>query len=179
MNFRKNLQHKFPKMRGGVKGRLELFRKFIRFGRGRRPLVPCVLWMICALPRSPFFMQGTCCLFFNTNQVSWEHECLQEQSRRRLQVLMLKTRNIVRVAPASTVGEIFLWNNPADREALGLSREGAEPLNKVAVATSYPISHPIPSHPIPSHPIPCIPFLENPASPQKHRGTESCPHPST
>ena len=41
------------------------------------------------------------------------------------------------------VGEIFLWNNPADREALGLSREGAEPLNKVAVATSYPISHPM------------------------------------
>ena len=64
------------------------------------------------------------------------------------------------------VGEIFLWNNPADREALGLSREGGEPLNKVAVATSYPISHP-------------IPFSENPASPQKHRGTESCPHPST
>ena len=39
MNFRKNLQHNFPKMRGGrgVKGRLELFRKFIRFGRGMRP----------------------------------------------------------------------------------------------------------------------------------------------
>ena len=34
MNFRKNLQHNFPKMRGGrgVKGRLELFRKFTRFG---------------------------------------------------------------------------------------------------------------------------------------------------
>ena len=120
----RNPRYNFPKMRGGVKGRLELFRKFIRFGRGRRPLVPCVLWMICALPRSPFFMQGTCCLFFNTNQVSWEHECLQEQSRRRLQVLMLKTRNIVRVAPASTVGEIFLWNNPADREALQLSLIG-------------------------------------------------------
>ena len=31
--FRKNLQYDFPKMRGGgVKGRLELFRKFIRFG---------------------------------------------------------------------------------------------------------------------------------------------------
>ena len=28
----KNLQHNFPKMRGGVKGRLELFRKFILFG---------------------------------------------------------------------------------------------------------------------------------------------------
>ena len=38
MNFRKNLQHNFPKMRGGVKGRLEHFRKFIRFGRGKRPL---------------------------------------------------------------------------------------------------------------------------------------------
>ena len=25
-------------MRGGVKGRLEIFRKFIRFGRGKRPL---------------------------------------------------------------------------------------------------------------------------------------------
>ena len=37
MNFRKNLQHNFPKMRGGVKGRLELFRKFIRFGRGKLP----------------------------------------------------------------------------------------------------------------------------------------------
>ena len=36
MNFRKKLQHNFPKMRG-VKGRLELFRKFIRFGRGMLP----------------------------------------------------------------------------------------------------------------------------------------------
>ena len=35
----KNLQHDFPKMRGGgVKGRLELFRKFIRFGMGMLPL---------------------------------------------------------------------------------------------------------------------------------------------
>ena len=33
----KKLQHNFPKMRG-VKGRLELFRKFIRFGWGRLPL---------------------------------------------------------------------------------------------------------------------------------------------
>ena len=35
----KNLQHNFPKMRGGggVKGHLELFRKFIRFGRGKLP----------------------------------------------------------------------------------------------------------------------------------------------
>ena len=31
MNFGKNPQHDFPKMRGGVNGRLELFRKFIRF----------------------------------------------------------------------------------------------------------------------------------------------------
>ena len=38
MNFGTNPQHDFPKMRGGVKGRLELFRKFIRFGRGRLPL---------------------------------------------------------------------------------------------------------------------------------------------
>ena len=40
MNFEENVQHNFPKMRGegGVKGRLELFRKFIRFGRGMRPL---------------------------------------------------------------------------------------------------------------------------------------------
>ena len=38
--FQKKLQHNFPKMsgEGGVKGRLELFRKFIRFGRGMRPL---------------------------------------------------------------------------------------------------------------------------------------------
>ena len=35
----KNTQHDFPKMRGGVDGRLELFRKFIRFGRGRLPLL--------------------------------------------------------------------------------------------------------------------------------------------
>ena len=34
----KNPQHDFPKMRGGVKGRSELFRKFIRFGRVRLPL---------------------------------------------------------------------------------------------------------------------------------------------
>ena len=39
----KNLQHNFPKMRGGVKGRLELFRKFIRFGGGRLPLVSNLL----------------------------------------------------------------------------------------------------------------------------------------
>ena len=38
MNFRKNLQHNFPKNEGGgINGRLELFRKFIRFGRGMRP----------------------------------------------------------------------------------------------------------------------------------------------
>ena len=37
MNFGKNLQHNFLKMRGGVKGRLELFRKFIRFGVARLP----------------------------------------------------------------------------------------------------------------------------------------------
>ena len=33
MNFRKKLQYNFPKMSGGgVKGRLQLFRKFISFG---------------------------------------------------------------------------------------------------------------------------------------------------
>ena len=38
MNFRKNLQYDFPKNEGGgVKDRLELFRKFIRFGRGKLP----------------------------------------------------------------------------------------------------------------------------------------------
>ena len=38
--FRKKLQYDFPKMRGGgVKGRLELFRKFIRFGVARLPLL--------------------------------------------------------------------------------------------------------------------------------------------
>ena len=37
MNFGKNPQHDFPKMRG-VNGRLELFRKFIRFGRAQLPL---------------------------------------------------------------------------------------------------------------------------------------------
>ena len=35
----KKAQHDFPKMRGeGVKGRLELFQKFIRFGTLTRPL---------------------------------------------------------------------------------------------------------------------------------------------
>ena len=34
----KKAQHDFPKMRGGVKGRLELFQKFIRFGRVILPL---------------------------------------------------------------------------------------------------------------------------------------------
>ena len=33
-----NPQYNFPKMRGGVKGRLELFQKFIRFGVVRLPL---------------------------------------------------------------------------------------------------------------------------------------------
>ena len=80
--------------------------------------------MICdslqgiALPRLKYFH-----LFFN--QISC---CLGEVS--------------LATAAWVAVGEIFLWNNPADREALGLSREGAEPLNKVAVATSYPISRP-------------------------------------
>ena len=80
--------------------------------------------MICdslqgiALPRLKYFH-----LFFN--QISC---CLGEVS--------------LATAAWVAVGEIFLWNNPADREALGLSREGGEPLNKVAVATSYPI----PSH---------------------------------
>ena len=34
----RNPQYDFPKMRGGVKGRLELFRKFIRFGDAVCPL---------------------------------------------------------------------------------------------------------------------------------------------
>ena len=38
MNFRKILQYDFPKIEGGVKDRLELFRKFIHFGGGRHPL---------------------------------------------------------------------------------------------------------------------------------------------
>ena len=38
MKSGKNLQYDFLKMRGGVKGRLELFRKFIRFGGHKRPL---------------------------------------------------------------------------------------------------------------------------------------------
>ena len=33
----KNLQYNFPKMRGGVKGRLEFFQKFTRFGSGILP----------------------------------------------------------------------------------------------------------------------------------------------
>ena len=36
MNFGKQLQYDFPKMRG-VKGRLEFSRKFIRFGTVTRP----------------------------------------------------------------------------------------------------------------------------------------------
>ena len=36
----KKAQYDFPKMRGGgVKGRLELFQKFIRFGRAALPLL--------------------------------------------------------------------------------------------------------------------------------------------
>ena len=34
---KKDLQHNFPKMRAGVKGRLKLFQKFICFGGGRHP----------------------------------------------------------------------------------------------------------------------------------------------
>ena len=37
--YHKDLQHNFPKMRGGVEGRLEFFRKFIRFGSATLPLV--------------------------------------------------------------------------------------------------------------------------------------------
>ena len=32
------MQYDFPKMRGGVTGRLEFFRKYIRFGTVTRPL---------------------------------------------------------------------------------------------------------------------------------------------
>ena len=38
-----NLQYNFPKTRGGVKGRLELFRKNIRFGVFSRPLAPVLI----------------------------------------------------------------------------------------------------------------------------------------
>ena len=41
--FRKKLQHTFPKMREGVKGRLESFRKIIRFGSPKRPFKGCLL----------------------------------------------------------------------------------------------------------------------------------------
>ena len=41
----------FKKLGGGVEGRLELFRKFICFGSGRRPLFPSFLhFLLC--PRS-------------------------------------------------------------------------------------------------------------------------------
>ena len=33
----KNLRYNFPKMRGGIKDRLELFRKFTRFGGAMLP----------------------------------------------------------------------------------------------------------------------------------------------
>ena len=50
--FQKKLQHNFPKMSGGaVKGRLELFRKFIRFGRGRRPLIQAFLHLPVHIPQ--------------------------------------------------------------------------------------------------------------------------------
>ena len=39
MSSGKKAQHDFPKMRGGgIKGRLELFQKFIRFGIAALPL---------------------------------------------------------------------------------------------------------------------------------------------
>ena len=38
MKIGKQLQYDFPKMRGGVKGCLELFQKFIRFGVASHPL---------------------------------------------------------------------------------------------------------------------------------------------
>ena len=38
MNFGTNPQHDFPKMRGGVKGRLKFFQKFIRFVSRTVPL---------------------------------------------------------------------------------------------------------------------------------------------
>ena len=40
-----NLQYNFPKMRGGVKGRLEFFRKFIRFRSLTRPLNLIPSWL--------------------------------------------------------------------------------------------------------------------------------------
>ena len=41
------MQYNFPKIRGrgGVKGCLELFRKFIYFGRGRRPLSIIIIYI--------------------------------------------------------------------------------------------------------------------------------------
>ena len=53
MNFGKNPLHDFPKMRGGVNGGLELFRKFIRFWRDRLPL-----WLTAALSLT----QATICV---------------------------------------------------------------------------------------------------------------------
>ena len=42
----KNLHHNFPKMRGGVKGRLEFFQKIIRFGSGILPLVQSMPFLV-------------------------------------------------------------------------------------------------------------------------------------
>ena len=36
--FGEKMQYNFPKIRGGIKGRLEFFRKFVRFGTATRPL---------------------------------------------------------------------------------------------------------------------------------------------
>ena len=45
------------------------------------------------------------------------------------------------------VGEIFLWNNHADREALELSKEGGGPLNNLKIGGGDVIPDSI-SHPI-------------------------------
>ena len=61
----KDLQHNFPKMRGGgVKGRLEFFQNFIRFGSGILPLPSLYLIKPSKLPYQKIkisLLMNVCC----------------------------------------------------------------------------------------------------------------------
>ena len=88
MNSGKKAQHDFPEMRGGgVKGRLELFQKFIRFGWAILPLVEVLVKQLCCqrqinssaprlatspcVPYNSTFTQNK--LHFDQNHLQYKH----------------------------------------------------------------------------------------------------------
>ena len=112
--IRKNLQHDVPKMRDGVKGRLELFQKFIRCGGAGLPLVKRLMegvqpkgWASCCWLLSQWTggLVGHACRWkdFQANEDFLKKNTFSKAGNRRLWLVLvvaILTLSIQQVATA-------------------------------------------------------------------------------